>query len=278
MYYYSLIIPHHGNAAQLQRLLDSIPQREDMEVITVEDKERCGAGWARNQGLRQARGTYMLFADSDDWFLPEIDEVLDEARKSDADIIYFNATAVEETTGKPSRRADRLNWIMRQEDDKREFLLRHTFTEPWCHIIRKSIIDRHQLYFDETPILNDVTFTTQAGYYAEGVAVLNSTAYCVCNRKGSTGKLTDDARLIAYTQVMAKTNAFNKLHGIGFYHARMMRPLVKCMLKGKITTAGRCVKEMKQHGYSCSEIIFLLAAYPCHLIIYLYNRLRYSRS
>lgn len=278
MYYYSLIIPHHGNAAQLQRLLDSIPQREDMEVITVEDKERRGAGWARNQGLRQARGTYILFADSDDWFLPEIDEVLDEARKSDADIIYFNATAVEETTGKPSRRADRLNWIMRQEDDKREFLLRHTFTEPWCHIIRKSIIDRHQLCFDETPILNDVTFTTQVGYYAERVTVLNSTAYCVCNRKGSTGKLTDDARLIAYTQVMAKTNAFNKLHGIGYYHARMMRPLVKCMLKGKITTAGRCVKEMKQHGYSCSEIIFLLAAYPCHLIIYLYNRLRYSRS
>lgn len=278
MYYYSLIIPHHGNAAQLQRLLDSIPQREDMEVITVEDKERRGAGWARNQGLRQARGTYILFADSDDWFLPEIDEVLDEARKSDADIIYFNATAVEETTGKPSRRADRLNWIMRQEDDKREFLLRHTFTEPWCHIIRKSIIDRHQLCFDETPILNDVTFTTQAGYYAERVTVLNSTAYCVCNRKGSTGKLTDDARLIAYTQVMAKTNAFNKLHGIGFYHARMMRPLVKCMLKGKITTVGRCVKDMKQHGYSCSEIIFLLAAYPCHLIIYLYNRLRYSRN
>ena len=278
MYYYSLIIPHHGNAAQLQRLLDSIPQREDMEVITVEDKERRGAGWARNQGLRQARGTYILFADSDDWFLPEIDKVLDEARKSDADIIYFNATAVEETTGKPSRRADRLNWIMRQEDDKREFLLRHTFTEPWCHIIRKSIIDRHQLCFDETPILNDVTFTTQAGYYAERVAVLNSTAYCVCNRKGSTGKLTDDARLIAYTQVMAKTNAFNKLHGIGIYHARMMRPLIKCMLKGKITTAGRCVKEMKQHGYSCSEVIFLLTAYPCQLIIYLYNRLRYSRN
>jgi len=37
MIYYSFVIPHYNTPDLLQRLIDSIPQREDIEVIVVDD-------------------------------------------------------------------------------------------------------------------------------------------------------------------------------------------------------------------------------------------------
>ena len=88
---YSVIIPHHNIPALLQRCLDSIPERDDIQIIVVDDnsdsnkvdfkkfpgigrrnveiyytKEGKGAGFARNVGLKYAKGRYLIFADADD--------------------------------------------------------------------------------------------------------------------------------------------------------------------------------------------------------------------
>ena len=87
---YSFIIPHHNCPNLLYRLLDTIPQREDIEIIVVDDNsdadkvplinrndvqlflipasESKGAGHARNIGLDHAKGKWLLFADSDDYY------------------------------------------------------------------------------------------------------------------------------------------------------------------------------------------------------------------
>ena len=65
---FSLIIPHHGDDRLLDRLLKSIPDRDDLETIVIRDDKAKGAGWARNKGLEHAVGEYVLFADSDDYF------------------------------------------------------------------------------------------------------------------------------------------------------------------------------------------------------------------
>ena len=87
---YSLVIPHKNTPKLLQRCLESIPQREDVEVIVVDDNSdehlkpyvnrhdvilldigsdwSKGAGRARNIGLSQAKGRWVLFADADDYY------------------------------------------------------------------------------------------------------------------------------------------------------------------------------------------------------------------
>jgi len=90
---YSIIIPHKDIPDLLQRCLDSIPVRDDVEVIVVDDnsdprkvdfehfpqwkgkdyhyfltKEGKGAGYARNVGLDHAQGRWIIFADADDFF------------------------------------------------------------------------------------------------------------------------------------------------------------------------------------------------------------------
>ena len=90
---YSIIIPHKNIPKLLQRCLNSIPQRDDLEIIVVDDnsdpsivdfgqfpgagrsdvsfffdKSGKGAGRARNIGLQHAQGKWLLFADADDFF------------------------------------------------------------------------------------------------------------------------------------------------------------------------------------------------------------------
>lgn len=86
---YSVIISHKDIPELLQRCLNSIPQREDIEVIIIDDgskavpvltredaelvalSENGGAGHARNIGLQHAKGNWVLFIDADDFFLPD---------------------------------------------------------------------------------------------------------------------------------------------------------------------------------------------------------------
>jgi glycosyltransferase involved in cell wall biosynthesis len=86
---YSIIIPHKNIPALLQRCLNSIPRREDIQIIVVDDnsdsnivdfehfpgmdepcvdvvftKEGKGAGYARNVGLSKAKGKWLFIPEN----------------------------------------------------------------------------------------------------------------------------------------------------------------------------------------------------------------------
>ena len=100
---FTIIIPHRNTPKLLKRLIDSIPERDDLEVIIVDDcsdadivdfehfpgkdrnnckcilNQEChGAGYTRNCALSLAEGKWVLFADSDDFFNLGFDAFLDD--------------------------------------------------------------------------------------------------------------------------------------------------------------------------------------------------------
>ena len=48
MYNYSIIIPHYNSPNLLKRMLNSIPEREDIEIIVVDD---C----SKSENVKQVR-------------------------------------------------------------------------------------------------------------------------------------------------------------------------------------------------------------------------------
>lgn len=42
----------------------------DNRILVIKTNENCGAGGARNEGLKVAKGRYIAFCDADDWWYP----------------------------------------------------------------------------------------------------------------------------------------------------------------------------------------------------------------
>ena len=211
---FTVIIPHKNIPLLLERLIKSIPMRDDLEIIVVDDysdarvveqlrsleredskfilNQEChGAGYARNCALPLAKGKWVLFADSDDFFNLGFNDFLNEYTDSDADIVYFNANSVDTDTYEPSNRVDHLHGFIEEyhkDKNKGELIMRYLFTEPWCKMVKREIIESHHIKFEETSIRNDVRYSYLVGHYAAKIIVDDRQLYCVTTRQNSVSR------------------------------------------------------------------------------------------
>jgi len=299
---YSLIIPHYNIPTLLIRCLNSIPVRSDLQIIVVDDnstqenKEKLkeieanfkhvefiystpgrGGGAARNIGLKAAKGDYVFFADADDFFMPSLSQILDDVSKTDSDLIFFNAISVDTDFYTFTYRCWHLNrWIRmhKKKKAKAEFDLRYAFGEPWCKLIKRSVIKEHQIWFDETKIHNDTRFSYLSGFYAKTVSVDQRALYCVTERSGSVSKNLTPERLIKRAEVFAQANKFFKEHGIKRFDERAIRPLIKFLLMLDFTNFCKCKRVLQDTGMTSLKIYSKLLLYP----IYAFRKFAISMS
>lgn len=238
MYRYSIIIPHRNIPNLLQRCLDSIPQREDIQVIVVDDnsdadkvdfntfpglnrkhtevyltKEGRGAGYARNVGLEHATGEWLLFADSDDTFFPTIEEVLQRLESTTADLVYFDVQAFNLDKNQETDEAQHFNEIIRKACAEDKNQVRCSAMEvPWCKAVRRSLIEQHQIRFEEVPCSNDTRFSVLCGFYAKEVDVFPIVAYRWITREGSLWRKVDASWCITRLMVCIRLAEFGRQH------------------------------------------------------------------
>ena len=220
---YSIIIPHRGAPELLQRLLDSIPQRPDVQVIVIDDPDGRGGGYARNQALPQATGRWLLFADADDFYAEGFLDVLDAyVNRDDLDAVYFGfqMVAADSLTPEPIVTAGYI-----QDFDgsaAAEAKVRFGINSPWCKMVRASLVTDHNIRFDETRIANDRLFSLQVGHYAQGIAVDKHVLYNYVHYPASqTNRQWNRAKVRDLLDVNIRANAF--LRRIG--HPELCRRL-----------------------------------------------------
>ena len=207
---YTIIIPHKNTPKYLQRCLDSIPVRDDVQVIVVDDnsdaekvdfknfpqwkglnyeyyltKEGNGAGYARNVALEHAVGKWLLFADADDFMLPIVSCIFDEFIDSEADIIFFRPKSVMSCDlSIPSDRTDYLNKIVDDyynNDNAVRYL--YNWLCPWSKIIRHDVA--RGLKFEEIRYSNDNVYSVSVLCNARKVFVCNKTYYIATRSQDS---------------------------------------------------------------------------------------------
>lgn len=214
---YSIIIPHKNTPDLLQRCLDSIPVRNDVQVIVVDDnsdadkvgferfplwkgehyeyyltKESKGAGYARNVGMRYVKGKWLLFADADDYLLPSVNTIFDEEINTEADIVFFRPMAVmSDNVSVSSKRADWADdifdsYFKNGNDDA----FRYKWAPSWSKFYRRELISENQIRFEEITYSNDNVFSAKAVCAAKKIAIRDKGYYVLTQREGSlTNKL-----------------------------------------------------------------------------------------
>lgn len=213
---FSVIIPHYNIPDCLERLIESVPSKDNFEIIVVDDKsdknleqlsqlkekykgtncsfydndtDKKGAGICRNIGVSKAKGKWLLFADSDDFFASDMYETVMSCVDREEDIIFFFPTSINLDTGAESDRHTEfcaaLSKYVNDPCEENELILRYQVVSPWSKLIRRSMVVENNITFEGTRVANDVLFCRKIGHFAKGIAVDERIIYTVTQRQGS---------------------------------------------------------------------------------------------
>jgi glycosyltransferase involved in cell wall biosynthesis len=222
MYNYSIVIPYREKADLLKVAVESVPDRDDIEIIIDNSPvllpadqiprkskaEVCyytsepdrGAGRARNVGLENVHGRFVIFLDADDYFTPQaFDEGFDKYLTDPNDITFFCAESVILSTGKASKRHTFINaCVMDYLDNGNDDGIRYRFVNPYCKMYRADFIRENALCFEETIVSNDMMFSIRSGHLATRIAADPIVVYTI----------TEGEKNSSLTKTKSKQNQF----------------------------------------------------------------------
>lgn len=209
----SIIIPHFNSSKSLIRLLKSIPKDRDIEILVIDDQSNTeelngiyisteykyikllknnkekSAGSCRNIGLKAAKGKWILFADADDFFVRDAFDILKKFENSEKDIIFFKPISCYSDTLLPAERHKIFGNLIDKylEDKSIEKLedIKYKFIVPWSKLIRKSLIDKNKIFFNEVLASNDIMFSLKSSFKSKEIEISDEVIYCVTVHKGS---------------------------------------------------------------------------------------------
>lgn len=252
---FSVIIPQRNALDTIPRLFDSIPQSNNIEIILIDNSptpikkedigierdyklcwshpQRC-AGGARNVGIEEANGKWLIFADADDYFSNDAFDVFNSNVNSEADIIYFCAQGIYPDTGLLSDQADLYTNLVQNfiRDNSTEMNLRLSFHVPWAKMVRKSFVNERNIKYDEVVANNDDFFALNIGYYANKIEAINKTVYFYAVSQGSIMRRRNLHVMKARFEVILRCNQFKKAHGLSAYQGSIMYFLVEARRYG----------------------------------------------
>lgn len=193
----SIVVPVYNTSRYLHRSMDALTCQtlEDIEIIVINDgstdssvdiineyidkypnkvrlisKANGGQGAARNLGIKEAKGEYIGFADSDDCVdIHMFESMYNRALEEDADLVECSFHYVYEHK---DGRMDELKprGVVAQHSDNKDMFL-NPQVSPWNKLYKASILKSNDIVFPEGLIYEDTSF------YIKSIPYLRKTSY-----------------------------------------------------------------------------------------------------
>lgn len=207
MYLVTIVVPVYNVEPYLKRCVESLVRQEKIvpEILLIDDgstdrsgkicdecahnyenvkvvhKKNGGLSSARNVGIEQAKGQYILFVDSDDYIEENTVSILKQViEKHDMpDTVVFDGIEDDGCSKRVMRGETSLNGHC---VSGKEYLLSHyrdrkLSVEACLYLYRKSFLDEHNLRFCTGILHEDVEFTPRALLLAKRVTEIPDRFY-----------------------------------------------------------------------------------------------------
>ncbi len=228
----SIIIPVYNAEKYIEECLDSLLRQTypNFEIICVDDgsqdrsleilreyeeqdsrisvltQNNQYAGVARNVGMEQAKGKYLLFLDADDFFCEDmLEQAVREAEKNGTEILVFDAYRYDELRKEVKAEswtalsADLFGDGVKTAVEIADVIYQFTTPSPWNKLFLKEYVEKNALRFQEIKRANDLFFTFAALSCAERIGVLRRKLmyYRICNAQSLQGSADDTPAVFA---------------------------------------------------------------------------------
>lgn len=213
-----IICVDDGSKDSSLEILKKYSEKDDR--IKILHQKNLYAGVARNNGLKEAKGEYIIFLDSDDLFeLDLLEKTYKKGKEINADIVLFNADHYNTRTKeymmvKHLLRTDLIgdNEVFSRQTIP-DFLFQVTTPCPWTKLYRKEFVIKKNLHYQNLKYSNDVFFVLASLAVAEKITYVDDILvhYRVNQTKNLQSLKKDDPTLFfkAYEEIYDLLNKEN---------------------------------------------------------------------
>lgn len=181
-----IILVDDGSPDRCPQMCDDWAKKD--KRIKVIHQENKGLSGARNTGIRESKGDWLYFLDSDDYITPECIQLMVECVNNypNVDIVYAGCKATKGFEAFSFKNkilpdySDDWNWI------NKALLQRFTLNmTAWNKLCRKDFIIEHSLFFKEGFIHEDDIWNFEMAKHVSKIAVCKHDTYIYNVREGS---------------------------------------------------------------------------------------------
>ena len=204
----SVIIPVFNAAVYIEKCIQSVLNQTftSWELILIDDgstdnsfeiirnfaegdgrirafhQENSGAGMARNKGIENAVGDYVVFLDSDDYISENYFSLLSA---HDEDVVFIDVDGVS-----PEGNVVREEHLSKYVDSDKETILRKQMTGciPWGGVrkaVKRSIINENDIRYTHHKIGEEAIYSFLVLYHAKTIGFINKPVYFYLQRLDS---------------------------------------------------------------------------------------------
>lgn len=209
----SIIVPCYNQIQFLPRCLDSLMRQtfRDIEILCVNDAStdatldiineykkqdrriklvdvhHGGLGWARNCGIQEATGKYVMFCDSDDEFIPvTCERLFYTIEDNNCDVAMSSAKIVYECDSHMKSSDDvYYNLKFTGSFENSRDIINKVDVSVWNKIFKKSLIDKYNIKFIEGRLYEDASFTWKYFAIAKKFYCVQDQLYIYYRHKGT---------------------------------------------------------------------------------------------
>lgn len=202
---FSIIVPVYNVEKYIKKCLDSIFDQtfKDFEVIVVNDgtkdnsmdivkkydvkiinQENSGLSEARNTGVKNSKGEYILFLDSDDFIEKKLLEKINDSLKNNPDVVRFQIQDYKD--GKVISKYNEESFENLNGPESFEKICKYHYIEnAWAYVIKKSYYEKEKFSFKKGTYHEDFGLTPLIIIKAKKVNSINYLGYNYVQRDGS---------------------------------------------------------------------------------------------